>query len=446
MSRLLISNVRFWGEPTSHPLHHVAIEDGTILSVGEKPPAGFEADEIWTGNGELCLPGLVELCGFLREPGYEHKGTLRSELGAAAKGGVTTVCAPPLTQPVNDTAAVTRLIQERARNIGLSRVLPIGAMTRGLAGEQLTEMAALRDAGCIAVSNLRAPFASHRVMERCLEYAASQDMRVFVAPWDTALADGGCVHEGAVASRLGLAGIPPTAEILAVSQWLMLAESSGVRLHLTALSCARSVEMVAQARARGLLVSADVALANLLYTDACIEDFDSRFHVLPPLRSEADRQALLEGVRSGVIEAISSRHEPHEQAAIQAPFAETEPGMSQFEVWLSLLWILSRSENIDFGQLVHASSQGAARVAGLGDVGLEPGKQADLVVFDPHGSNHIDPASWLSAGRNSPFLGETLQGRVTVTVVGGRIVYDHEKGLRCGATGVSNNNIEKAGD
>ncbi len=405
---------------------NVHIREGRIVAIGPDAPdpAVVQVD----ARGCWVVPGLFDLYACLRQPGYEHKGTFASELAAAVKGGVTSVCCPPVTIPVNDTAAVTNLIHDLALQTNLARVHAIGAITRGLAGEQLSEMYALKEAGCIGVSNLRKPFRGNKVMKRCLEYAVSHDIIVFACPEDSSLAQDGCVHEGAIGSRLGLPGIPASAETLAVSQWLVLAEDTEARLHLGPLSCARSVELVREARNRGLRVSADVALANLLFTESAIEDFDARFHVRPPLRRELDRQALLQGLRDGVIDAITSRHEPHEVAAIQMPFAETEPGMSQLETWLSQLLLLSRAGDCDFGTLLRASTAGAAAVTGIEGGSLQPGGLADLVVFDPHADWVPGGSDWASAGRNSPWLGTSLPGVVTTTLVGGRMVYQRQAG------------------
>lgn len=420
--KLLIENARFLEQPDS--VSSLAIADGKIVHLGNVP-ATFMPDQRLNASQAWCLPGLVELNGYLREPGYSQKGSLKSELGAALRGGVTSVCCTPLTRPVNDTAAVTRLIQERARENSAVRVFPVGAMTQGLAGEQLSEMWALKEAGCVALTQLSLPFANHRVMKRCLEYAASHDITVCVVPQDEALAADGCVHEGAIASRLGLPGIPDEAETLAVSQWLMLAESTEARLHLSGLSSRRSVELLREARSRGSSVTADVALANLLYTEECIEDFDSRFHVRPPLRRESDRQALLDAVLTGVIDAISTHHQPHEQAALLAPFAETEPGMSLLQAWPSLLWHLCAGDHGVFRKLVAASSGQAAALYGIPAGQLEAGCAADLFLFDEARTWSPGEGNWSSGGRNHPFdASEKLAGLVTTVLVDGNIAYD----------------------
>ncbi|MBK8971747.1 MAG: dihydroorotase [Hahellaceae bacterium] len=424
MTRSAILNGRLY-DPASglDKRGNLYIDGDRLVGVGEQPPSGFVADQEINVDGLWVLPGLFDLYACLRQPGFEHKGTFASELRAAVKGGVTSVCCPPNTSPVNDSAAVSNLINDLARETGLSRVYALGAITQGLSGEQLSEMYALKAAGCIGVTNLRRPFRNNKIMKRCLEYACSHDITVFACPEDAALAQDGCVHEGAIASRLGLAGIPASAETLAVSQWLMLAEDTDVRLHLGPLSCARSVELVREAKQRGLKVTANVALANLMFTEACIEDFDSRFHVRPPLRREQDRQALLDGLREGVLDVIVSKHEPHEIAALLAPFAETEPGMSQLETWLSQMLLLSRESQIDFGVLLAASTVGPARVSGLGGGALKVGELADFSVFDPNAEWTPTAVQWMSAGKNSPWLDRTLPGVVTMTWVGGKNVY-----------------------
>lgn len=424
MARIAIVNGRLFDPANGLDKRgNLYIEGDRLIGVGEQPPPGFVAEQEINVEGQWVLPGLFDLYACLRQPGLEHKGTFASELQAAVKGGVTSVCCPPNTSPVNDSSAVTNLINDLARETGLSRVYALGAITQGLAGDQLSEMYALKAAGCVGVTNLRRPFRNNKVMKRCLEYACSHDITVFACPEDAALAQDGCVHEGAIASRLGLAGIPSSAETLAVSQWLMLAEDTEVRLHLGQLSCARSVELVREAKQRGLKVTADVALANLMFTEACIEDFDSRFHVRPPLRRESDRQALLAGLRDGVIDVIVSKHEPHEIAALLAPFAETEPGMSQLETWLSQMLLLSREDHIDFGVLLAAATAAPARVSGCAGGVLQAGAQADFVILDPNAQWTPRTEHWLSAGKNSPWLEKSLPGVVTMTWVGGKRVY-----------------------
>ncbi|MFS2127959.1 dihydroorotase, partial [Pseudomonas sp. Pseusp97] len=327
------------------------IEAGRIVAIGDAPQ-GFHAAQEIDAAGLIAAPGLVDLSVALREPGYSRKGSIESETRAAAAGGVTSLCFPPQTKPVLDTSAVAELILDRAREAGNAKVFPIGALTRGLAGEQLSELVALRDAGCVAFTNGLAPMASNRVLLRSLEYAATFDLTVIFTSQDAELAEGGLAHEGPTASFRGLAGIPETAETVALARNLLLVEQSGVRAHFSQLTSARGVEMIAQAQARDLPVTADVALYQLILTDEALADFSSLYHVQPPLRSHKDRDALREAVKSGVIQAIASHHQPHEQDAKNAPFAATDPGISSVELLLPLAMTLVQDGLLDLPTLL----------------------------------------------------------------------------------------------
>jgi dihydroorotase len=313
----------------------IHVEACKIVALGAAP-AGFTAVETINANGLVAAPGLVDLNVALREPGYSRKGSIASETRAAAAGGVTSLCCPPKTKPVLDTSAVAELILDRAREAGNTKVFPIGALSKGLDGEQLAELVALRDAGCVAFGNGLESFRNTRTLCRALEYAATFDLTVIFNSQDHDLADGGLAHEGAVASFLGLPGIPETAETVALARDLLLVEQTGVRAHFSQLTSARGVALIAQAQARGLKVTADVALYQLILTDEALIDFSSLYHVQPPLRTRADRDGLREAVKSGVISAISSHHQPHERDAKLAPFGATEPGISSVELLLPL--------------------------------------------------------------------------------------------------------------
>ena len=260
------------------------IAEGRVVAVGEAP-AGFAADHRIDARGLTVVPGLVDLQARLREPGQEHKATIASECAAAAAGGITTLCVPPDTEPVIDTPAVVELIHQRAETTARARIVPLGALTRGLEGQQLSEMAELQRVGCVGMSNARRPVSNTLVLRRALEYAASHDITVFLQPCDAHLASEGCAHEGSISARLGLPGIPASAETVAVAQILMLIEQTGTRVHFGQLSTARAASMIARARYDGLPISADVAAHHLHLTDMDIGYFNSNCHVEPPLRS-----------------------------------------------------------------------------------------------------------------------------------------------------------------
>lgn len=388
----------------------IHLAEGRIVALGDAPE-GFVAEREIEAQGLIAAPGLVDLSVSLREPGYTRKGNVASETRAAAAGGVTTLCCPPQTRPVLDSAAVAELVLDRAAAAGHVRVFPIGALTKGLEGEQLAELVALRDAGCVAFTNGLAPMANHRVLRRALEYAATFDLTVILNPQDADLAEGGLAHEGATASFLGLAGIPETAETVALARDLLLVEQSGVRAHFSQITTARGVAMIADAQARGLPVTADVALYQLIFTDEALLGFSSLYNVQPPLRSHADREALREGVRSGVLSAISSYHQPHEIDAKQAPFGATEPGISSVEILLPLAMTLVTEGVLDLPTLLARLTSGPAEALRLPAGQLTVGSRADLVLFDAHTPTLVG-AEWLSRGENCPLMGQMLPASV----------------------------------
>lgn len=392
-----------------------------IVAIG-KAPLDFTADETLDAQGLVAAPGLVDLSVSLREPGYGRKGNIASETLAAAAGGVTSLCCPPLTRPVMDTAAVVDLVLERAQEAGHTRVFPVGALTRELGGEQLAELVTLRDAGCVAFANGLNEIPNTRNLRRAMEYAATFDLTLVLHSQDAALAEGGLAHEGPTASFLGLPGIPESAETVALARQLLLVEQSGVRAHFTQLTSARGVEMIAEAQARGLRVSADVALYQLILTDEALAGFSSLYHVQPPLRSLADREALRQAVKSGVVQAIASHHQPHEQDAKLAPFAETEPGISSVELLLPLAMTLVEDGLLDLPTLLHRLTWGPAQALRLPAGRIALGAPADLVLFDPNTST-LAGESWYSRGQNCPFLGHCLPGKVRYTLMDGRISY-----------------------
>ena len=340
----------------------------------------------------------------------------------AAVGGVTSLCCPPLTRPVMDTAAVIDLVLERAQQAGHAKVFPIGALTKDLGGEQLAELVTLRDAGCVAFGDGLTDMPNTRNLRRAMEYAATFDLTLVLHSQDAALAEGGMAHEGPTASFLGLAGIPESAETVALSRQLLLVEQSGVRAHFTQLTSARGVEMIAQAQARGLPVSADVALYQLILTDEALAGFSSLYHVQPPLRTHADREALRQAVKSGVVQAIASHHQPHEQDAKLAPFAVTEPGISSVELLLPLAMTLVEDGLLDLPTLLDRLSWGPAQALQLPAGRLAVGAPADLLLFDP-ASSTLAGEGWHSKGQNCPFLGHCLPGKVRYTLMDGRISY-----------------------
>jgi dihydroorotase len=400
----------------------VFVAEGNIVAVGV-PPDGFDADHEIDATGRIVCPGLVDLCARTREPGQEHKATIASESLAAASGGITTLCCPPDTQPVVETPADIELIRLRAEAAGKTRIVTLGALTRGLDGEYLSEMAALKKEGCVGVSNALRPLANTLVERRALEYAATFDLTVFLYANDHWLSANGCAHEGKVATRMGLAGIPEAAETAAIARDLALVEQTGVRAHFCRLSTARAAHMLARAQFDGLPVTADVAIPYLYLTEIDVSEFDSNCHVIPPLRTTEDRQRLRDAVQGGIFSAICSDHQPHEPDAKLGPFPSTEPGISGLDTLLPLGLRLVEEQVMELGELIHRLTAGPAKILGLPCGTLSVGSAADICIFDPDLTWQLDTSTIRSHGHNTPFMGWELKGRTTHTLLAGRLVH-----------------------
>lgn len=387
----------------------VVVAEGRVIAQGVEAEAMAVAE---TRHVEGCwiTPAFVDLCARLREPGPKQHGTIASETRAAAAGGFRHLVLPPDTHPVMDHGALALQVIEKAQAAGHARVWPVGALTRSLEGKALSGMGGLKAAGCVGVGNARLPVHSVETLLRCLEYAGSQGLTVFFSPEEVSLASG-CAHDGFTAARLGLSGIPTTAETVALATALLLVEQTGVRAHIGQLSCQASVALIRIAKDRGLPVTADVAMHQLHLTDAAIDGFNAMAHVRPPLRSETDRLALIEGVRSGVIDAICSDHQPLNAAAKLAPFAEALPGMSTLETVLPLGLRLVEQDALSPRRLIEALTSAPAAVIAR-PVGSLHAPEAGVIVIDPAAPWQATGADWLSAGRNTPFAGQAMTGRV----------------------------------
>lgn len=398
--------------------------DGEVVAALGRRPRGFTASRDIDAGGSIVCPGFIELGARLREPGAEHKATIASELAAAASGGFTTVCCTPDTTPVVDTPAVVELINQRARGVRGARVRCIGALTQGLGGAILAEMHALKTIGCVGVSNAGFAVRDTSVLKNALAYAATLGLTVFLDAEDPWLGAGGVMHEGATSTRAGLAGIPGAAELIGLARDLVLVGEAGVRAHFRTLSTAQAASYLRDARKAGLAVSADVGIAHLHLTDRDIANYDSTCHVRPPLRSTRDRDGLRRALARGRIDALSAHHEPHDADAKAAPFAASAPGISGFDTFLPLVLDLVRSGVIELAGALAAASVAPARILGLPGNGLAPGAVADICIFDPEHRWLVDHSTLRSQGHNTPFFGHELRGRVTHTLVGGRIVHD----------------------
>jgi len=400
----------------------VYIADGKILAINEQL-ADFTADITIDAANSIVCPGFIDLSVRLRDPGQSYKGTILSETAAAASAGVTSLCLPPDTSPVIDTQAVIELIADKSEKANYPQVYPIGALTYKLAGTELSSMYALKEAGCIAVSNATAPLASLLVLRRAMEYASSHDLLVMYHPDELSLSNQGCVHEGAFATRYGLPSIPEAAESIAVAQYLELADLTGCRLHFSQISCKRSAIKIQQAKKYGLKVTADVAIHQLHLTEDNIEPFNSSFHVLPPFRTKKDKQSLRESLANGTIDIICSDHQPHDIDAKLGAFPETESGISSLETLLPLTLHLVQDNAITLPQGIAALTQNPAETLGIQRGTLTSGLPADICIFDPSLSWIVNQDTWKSAGHNTPFWGHTLKGRVTHTLQSGKIIY-----------------------
>lgn len=398
------------------------ISNGTIAGIGEALD-GFTAEQIIDASNQIVCPGLIDICAHAREPGPSQKGSIKTESMAAIAGGITTFITPPTTSPIVDTPAVAELIKDRCAEAGKMTIRPMGALTKGLKGEQLAPMAALASSGCIAFTNTRKAFANSLVMMRCLEYAATHDLLVIFQAQDESLADGGCMHDGSTCTHLGLNGIPESAETIEVARCLLLTEQTGVRAHFGQLSCERSVRMITEAQEKGLPVTADVSIQNLLLTDENLNGFNNDFHLIPPLRSQLDRAGLIQGLLSGCIQAICSDHQPHERAAKEAPFADTESGMIGLETLLPLSLLLVEQKMLDLPQLIAKLTSAPAKILDLPEGCLTVGSTANVCIFDMEEEWSLTTETSQSRGKNTPFMDYPLKGRVTHTVHKGEVVY-----------------------
>lgn len=350
-------------------------------------------------------PALIDLYARLREPGATFKADILSESRAAAANGISLMLCAPETEPCLDSTSVVELIRDRARAAflgGGARVLPLGAMSKGLNGEQISEYAALRDAGCVAMSSGSRAISNSNFLRRAMQYARSFDVTLFLHPIDQHLSEDGVAHEGRVAARLGLGGIPESAETLALARDLMLIEETGVRAHISRISCARSVELIASAKARGARVSCDVGIAQLFLCENDLVGFRPNMHVYPPLRRAEDRDALREGLKNGVIDAICSNHAPHERDAKIAPFPMTEPGASTLEALMPLSLLLVDQGVLTPQRWLEVTSLSPAKILNL--------RQCDWMLLDRHKRRRLDVNSSLSRGKNQPFSGWECEG------------------------------------
>lgn len=426
MKRLLIRNGRVI-DP-SQGLDQgmdVLIEDGVISSVSERLSLP-ENTAVFDAAGLVVAPGFIDLHAHLREPGFEHKETIASGCRAAVAGGFTAVCSMPDTQPVNDDPSVTSFILRRADQAATARVYPVGAVSKGLAGEAMAEIGEMVDAGAVAFTDNHRPVRNAQLFRRALEYARSFDVPVLAHEEDLELTDGGSMHEGRVSTRIGLRGMPTSAEDVMVARDVLLAELTGGRLHLCHLSTATSLDLVRVAKSRGLAVSCEVAAHQFILTDEDVAGagYDPNWKTNPPLRGAADVEAILQAVYDGTVDAIVSDHEPHHADEKELDFADAPFGIAALETAVPLaLNRLVHGRVIGLMQLVRLMSTRPAEIFGLPGGTLAEGAPADVTVLDLRALKNVDPQTFQSKSRNTPFAGMRLKGWPAATIVGGEIVW-----------------------
>ena len=399
--------------------------DGERIASLDAAGKDTKADKVIDAKGLVVAPGLVDICARLREPGFEYKATLESEMEAAIAGGVTSVACPPDTDPPLDEPGLVDMLRRRARSLSHARLYPIGALTVKLAGERLTEMAELAESGCVAFSQANVPLDDTQVLWRALQYAGTFGFAVWLRAEDLSLARDGVAHDGEVATRLGLPGIPAMAETIALGRLLQLVRATGTRLHVCRISTAGAVDMIRKAKSEKLPVTCDVGIHHVHLSEMDLGYFDAHCHLVPPLRGLRDRDALRAGLADGTIDLICSDHTPVDEDAKQMPFSESEVGATGLELLLPLTLKWAAEAKVPMAKALAKVTSDAARVLGVKSGRIEVGAPADLALFDADAPFHVVPAALKSQGKNTPFMGYELAGLVRYTLVDGNVVYSN---------------------
>jgi dihydroorotase len=409
----------------------VHVADGSVVAIVEgatgvsrAAPAGFAADRSLDATGLVVAPGLVDLAARLREPGFEYRATLESEMAAALAGGVTSLSCPPDTDPPLDEPGLVEMLKHRARGLRSASLYPLGALTVGLKGEVITEMAELAEAGCVGFSQAGEALFDTQTLVRAMQYARTFGYTVWLQPQDPHLARGGVAHSGPVASRLGLSGVPVIAETVSLLTIFEIVRSTGCRVHLCRLSSAKGLELVRAAKREGLPVTCDVSVHHLHLTDVDIGWFDSNLRVTPPFRSQRDRDAIRAALRDGTVDAVCSDHTPVDDDGKLLPFGEAEPGVTGLELLLPLVLKWAREDGVPLALALSRVGADAAAILGIEGGRLAAGTRADLFVFDPDEPWTVSHESLLSQGKHTPYLGREVLGRVRATVVDGHLAYE----------------------
>lgn len=406
-------------------IQDIFIAKGKIVATGIAPDE-FQASRIIDAQSLVVCPGLVDLSVRLREPGLEYKATLESEMAAAVAGGVTSFACPPDTDPPLDEPGLVEMLKHRARNLNQAHVYPVGALTQGLKGERLTEMAELFDAGCVVFGQPDGLLSNLRILMQAMHYASTFDFSVWLRPQEISLTHHGVAHDGEVATRLGLPTIPVCSETIAISNILLLMKETGVKVHLCRISSAEGLSMIRDAKQQGLPVTCDVTINHLHLSDMDIGFFDSNCHLMPPLRSFSDRDALRHGLLDGTIDAVCSDHAPVDEDAKLLPFGQAEIGATGVELLLSLTLKWGLEMRLPLLKTLSKITYDSAQILGINAGNLSVGKAADICIFDPNDYWKVTSNSILSQGKNTPFLGMELPGKTKYTLVNGHIVYEKQ--------------------
>lgn len=424
MSQLLIKNGRLI-DPANRLDQNadLYISDGMIVGIGEAPNA-FNPSQTIDATGLVVCPGLVDVCARLREPGEAYKANLISELKAAVAGGVTSLACPPDTDPVLDEPGLVEMLKYRTKQLNLAKVYPLGALTLELKGQHISEMNTLKSAGCIGFSQAGYAISNTQILWRALQYAATFDLTVFLNAQDPYLADNGVAHDGEVATRLGLKGIPSAAETLSLSTILQVAEATNTRLHINQLSTAEGIELVRQAKQSGLSVSCDVDIAHLHLTEHDIGFFDTACHLSPPLRTQRDKDAISAGLKDGTIDVICSNHAPVDEDAKLVPFAQSEVGATGLELLLPLVIKWAQAAQVSLLDALAKVTTNPAEVLALQSGSLSIGNAADVCIFNPEDYWTVQPETLCSQGKNTPFANIELAARNRITLVDGHVVFN----------------------
>ena len=402
----------------------IFIAKGKIVAIGTAPDE-FQASRVIDAQSLVVCPGLVDLSVRLREPGLEYMATLESEMAAAVAGGVTSIACPPDTDPPLDEPGLVEMLKHRAKSLNQAHVYPIGALTQGLKGERLTEMAELNDAGCVVFGQSDGLLPNLRVLMQAMLYASTFGFSVWLRPQEITLTGDGVAHDGEVATRLGLLTVPVCAETIAIGNIILLTKETGVRVHLCRISSAEGLAMIRSARQQGLPITCDVSINHLHLSDMDIGFFDSNCHLMPPLRSSSDRDALRHGLLDGTIGAICSDHAPVDEDAKLLPFGQSEVGATGVELLLPLTLKWGSEMRLPLLNVLSKITSDPARILGIDAGHLSLGSAADICIFDPDHYWKVTSSAILSQGKNTPFMGMEIPGGVKYTLVNGHIVYEH---------------------